>query len=758
MSAWGLRWSRALLLALACAALALVELPYESRFFGVAAPASLAHLHTGLLLAVAMAIRDPLPLRLSLLASLAVWQAKVAAAGPTSPMLVGYGVLAILATWALLRLASWAMGWPRTGRRRQLRIEDMARFGLVGAVLLPLALALLTVALDLLVAPGPPTWSELANPALQVFFAKHFGIVILTLPLVVAATHATTPAADDDWSLRSLPWPVLLIGVALPVALLALAADRLPGVQPWLAGVVDYRLTIAAALILAVLYLEVRWGMALLVLVQLLVTAGLTRHAAASSGLTEVVGLLRVSLESMILAALVLLLFLFNRDRDSALARRERDSRAEPFTGLANLVALRERAARSGCAELAFLVFDRTDHVAAGLGLKAEAALMRAAAAHLNGYAESFHVGSGQLALVMTGSDTGAPWLTPWDDVLEHMHAFEFAWGPDRIRVLPYLGVAVAGPEGEGVDELILRAANAAFDARQRGETRAVAAERRVQTDPSGSRRLALNLSSHVLARLRTDDVELFVQPVVPLRAGLTGASVSGEVLCRLRDGNGELMLPGRFLAGLHADRRLVELDLAVLRSLSGWLSARAGALPAIGRIGVNVAGQSLASTGFERSLLDLLERFPIPLSCLCLELTETAAISHSRRTSRLFERLRGMGCHIAIDDFGVGFQSFERLKQIPVDVIKIDGSFVRDMLRSERDRELVRASVEVARAFAAQTVAEYVGDAATAQLLKDLGVDWGQGYWFGHPMPIADAMGMAGRADPDRAPLAIPA
>jgi EAL domain-containing protein (putative c-di-GMP-specific phosphodiesterase class I) len=507
-----------------------------------------------------------------------------------------------------------------------------------------------------------------------------------------------------------------------------------------------------------VLYLDVRWGMPLLVLVQLLVTAGLTRHAAASSGLNEVVDLLRVSLESMILSALVLLLFLFNRDRDAALARRESDSRAEPFTGLANLVALRERAARSGCSDLAFLVFDRTDHVAAGLGLKAEAGLMRAAAAHLQGYAEAFHVGSGQLALVMTGSDTGAPWLTPWDDVLRHMHAFEFAWGPDRIRVLPYLGVAAAGPDGETVDELILRAANAAFDARQRGETRAVAAERRVQADPSGPRRVALNLSSHVLSRLRTDDVELFVQPVVPLRPDPAGPSVSGEVLCRLRDGSGALMLPGRFLAGLHADRRLVELDLAVLRALSAWLSARAGDLPAIGRIGVNVAGQSLASTGFERSLLELLERFPVPLSCLCLELTETAAISHSRRTSRLFERLRGMGCHIAIDDFGVGFQSFERLKQIPVDVIKIDGSFVRDMIRSERDRALVRASVDVARAFSAETVAEYVGDAATAQVLRELGVDWGQGYWFGHPAPIADALGLAGSADPGRAPLALPA
>ncbi len=128
-------------------------------------------------------------------------------------------------------------------------------------------------------------------------------------------------------------------------------------------------------------------------------------------------------------------------------------------------------------------------------------------------------------------------------------------------------------------------------------------------------------------------------------------------------------------------------------------------------------------------------------MSALCFEVTETAAITHLAEAVDLFARLRALGCQIAIDDFGIGFQSFERLKQIPVDLIKIDGTFVREMLHSERDHELVRAAVAVARAFDAQTVAEYVETEATADALRGLGVDWGQGYLYGKPAPLAQML-----------------
>jgi EAL domain-containing protein (putative c-di-GMP-specific phosphodiesterase class I) len=140
--------------------------------------------------------------------------------------------------------------------------------------------------------------------------------------------------------------------------------------------------------------------------------------------------------------------------------------------------------------------------------------------------------------------------------------------------------------------------------------------------------------------------------------------------------------------------------------------------LPRAGRRPADAPSTSLASSGFSSALFDVLRDFPLPLSSLCFEVTETAAITHLREAGELFGRLRESGCQIAIDDFGIGFQSFERLKQIPVGMIKIDGTFVRETTRSERDRELVRAAV-----------------------VRELHVDFGQGFHFGHSAPLHEVL-----------------
>jgi len=177
------------------------------------------------------------------------------------------------------------------------------------------------------------------------------------------------------------------------------------------------------------------------------------------------------------------------------------------------------------------------------------------------------------------------------------------------------------------------------------------------------------------------------------------------------------------------------------VRQLDRWLREHRPRLPLLGRLSINIGGQSLASRVFAQELLALLDRFALSPRQLCFEVTETAAITHAEESAALFAGLHERGCQISIDDFGVGFQSFERLKQIPVDVIKIDGSFVRDMTRSPRDLAMVRATVMVARAFKAETVAEYVEDAETAQALRELQVDWGQGYHFALPRPLDDVL-----------------
>lgn len=160
-----------------------------------------------------------------------------------------------------------------------------------------------------------------------------------------------------------------------------------------------------------------------------------------------------------------------------------------------------------------------------------------------------------------------------------------------------------------------------------------------------------------------------------------------------------------------------------------------------ISRLSVNLAGQSLASLSFARELLALIDDFALAPGVLCFEVTETAAITHASDAIALFDALRDRGCCIAIDDFGIGYQSFERLKQIPANVIKIDGSFVRDLARDARDLAIVRAIVTVARAYGAETVAEWVEDEHTLELLRELGVDWAQGFHLARPRPIDELL-----------------
>lgn len=720
----GTRWARGLLLAIPCALLYGVQLPYRANFFGIATDASLVHMHFGYLLAVAMLYRDRLPLRLCTLAMLLMWL--LIQNGPLQPSLYVFGLASALMTYGLLRLAAQRMGWPRAAGV-SFGLADIPAFVCYGLVLLPLALAGMNLLLELALARPLPGWRQLANDDVQVLFAKLFGVLVLALPMVVLGTRASARAA---WW-RTAPWRLLAVGVLVPLLLLELAphvgfgADLLPGI------LLDNRLLIAALLVWAALRLRLRWSMPLLVLAQVLFAAGLARHASETVRLPDLVVLLRTVAECSMLQLLVVMLMLYSKEREAASAQHERDSLTEPSTGLPNLAALRRRCTPAPPA-LGFLLLDRIDKIAACLGLIAQAALMRWASAQLRGVAEVYYIGTGQLALVpVAGAEAD------WDAVLERLHRADFPWEDQRVRVLPYLGVAGAELGGEDLDQRLQRASHAAMEARQRGELHWLAADRRSGSGSAWSaRQHSLALASVVFSRIRAGEVELYFQPIAPLAADAP-ATLSGEVLCRLQDEAGRLVLPGQFLPELQLDGRMAELDLAVVRRLGDWMAAQRARLPAIGYFSVNIAGQSLASREFARELLALIDGFPLPANQLCFEITETAAIAYAQESARLFARLRERGCHIAIDDFGVGYQSFERLKQIPVDLIKIDGSFVRAMRQSARDLELVRASVRVARAFGAQTAAEFVGDAGTAELLRRLRVDWIQGDHVGRAAPI---------------------
>ena len=163
----------------------------------------------------------------------------------------------------------------------------------------------------------------------------------------------------------------------------------------------------------------------------------------------------------------------------------------------------------------------------------------------------------------------------------------------------------------------------------------------------------------------------------------------------------------------------------------------------------VNLSGASINDSSFPQFLRAQLAEFPVVPSLLCFEITETTAIANLTKAAELMHELKGLGCRFALDDFGIGMSSFAYLKYLPVDFLKIDGTFVKDMASDEMDYAIVEAIHRIAHILGMQTVAEIVEDQVTLDRLSALGVDYAQGYYIARPEPLrgemsADAAGVS--------------
>jgi EAL domain-containing protein (putative c-di-GMP-specific phosphodiesterase class I) len=268
----------------------------------------------------------------------------------------------------------------------------------------------------------------------------------------------------------------------------------------------------------------------------------------------------------------------------------------------------------------------------------------------------------------------------------------------------------------------------------------AARAQRRYR-DAQGARD-ARGFSSHAglhrrpwLARLRRAlEEELFVlhyQPIVSLR---DGAVSHHEALVRLADEpHGRLVAPGSFLPAAERYGLVREIDRFVL----GRVAAALAREPGYGRpVAINLSTLSLNDPEMLTHITRTLARHGVDPERLIVEVTETAAISDMARARDFCEGVRALGCAVALDDFGSGFGSFQYLKQLPFDFLKIDGDFIRSLPSSHTDQLVVKALVDVVAGMGGSTIAEFVGDAATLELLGDFGVDYAQGFHLGMPAP----------------------
>jgi len=225
---------------------------------------------------------------------------------------------------------------------------------------------------------------------------------------------------------------------------------------------------------------------------------------------------------------------------------------------------------------------------------------------------------------------------------------------------------------------------------------------------------------------LREDTLVLHYQPIVSLR---TGAVSQYEALVRLADEpSGQLLEPGAFLGAAERYGLVPELDRLVLRKALLTLASSHE------RIAVNLSALSTTDAATLTQIERGLALHEVDPRRLTVEITETAAISDMRRARAFCEAVRALGCSVALDDFGVGFGSLHYLKRLPFDYLKIDGYFIRGLTSSLSDQLVVKALVDVARGMGKETVAEFVGDQATLELLREYGVDHAQGFALGRP------------------------
>ncbi len=227
------------------------------------------------------------------------------------------------------------------------------------------------------------------------------------------------------------------------------------------------------------------------------------------------------------------------------------------------------------------------------------------------------------------------------------------------------------------------------------------------------------------------------------------------EILIRMRDLDGAPASPSRFISAATRYQLLPQLDRWVVARAIEALDPHAEMLRARNVcFSINVSAQSLVQPDFADFVRTTLKGAAMPAELLVFEFTESAAISDIGAAQRFIERVGALGVHFALDDFGTGFSSLAYLKSLPVSALKIDGSFVRDLLTDDRSEGVVRAVLQIAAQLGLDTVAEYVESEAIADRLRALGVTYGQGYAFGAPVPLETVLAGLADSTPHSAPV----
>ncbi len=289
--------------------------------------------------------------------------------------------------------------------------------------------------------------------------------------------------------------------------------------------------------------------------------------------------------------------------------------------------------------------------------------------------------------------------------------------------------------EGSGNMAEVTRAADAAcFAAKDQGRNRVhIYHEEDVEL---AKRHGEMAWVARINQALAENRFRLYVQPIVPVSPD-DSESLHYEVLLRMEDEEGQIVPPGAFLPAAERYNLSTKIDRWVIGAVFEWLANHPQQLERTRSCAINLSGASLTDHEILATVARELEKWNIPPGKICFEVTETAAIANLAKAALFILTLKELGCRFALDDFGSGLSSFTYLKNLPVDYLKIDGAFVKNMIDDPVDSAMVKTINEIGKVMSKQTIAEFVENEAIREKLQEIGVDYAQGYGIGRPHPI---------------------
>jgi diguanylate cyclase (GGDEF)-like protein/PAS domain S-box-containing protein len=319
------------------------------------------------------------------------------------------------------------------------------------------------------------------------------------------------------------------------------------------------------------------------------------------------------------------------------------------------------------------------------------------------------------------------------EEIQETISEFRFKWKDKSLSISASIGVVPVNTQNHDTTEIMSMADTACYVAKDAGRNRIHVFNK--AEDGQGQRQNEMHWVERINRALEEDRLCLYAQPIHPIDG--EHKEKHFELLIRMIGENGDIIPPGAFLPAAERYNLSSKIDYWVIKTAFSWLQSDETLLGKAYLWGINLSGQSLNDDGLIEFVIDQFERKDIPPERIYFEVTETAAIANMNNAVQFIKALQEKGSRFALDDFGSGLSSFAYLKNMPVDYLKIDGAFVKNLEHDMFDYAMVKAINDVGQAMKKQTIAEFVENDAILEKLKELGVDYAQGYGIGKPQPL---------------------